>query len=198
MASKIAKLVAKIAQDSLQEPPTRRPRHQKTTKSDGGLVVFTLLHFLQRSPTRPPNVAKIAPRVASRWPPKPHLGAILAPSWRQLGQKGRPKTSQDRPKISPRCPSTGPRRPKTPQDRPKIAPRCPSTGPRRPKTPKEHLKAAKSMILEGFWGRFCDDFWPFFGIFVRTSCQQITNFMSKSLRKFVPFSRSFRSMPSQV
>ena len=98
MASKIAQLVAKIAQDSLQEPPMRPPRHQKTTKSDGGLVVFTLLHFLQRSPPRPPEVPKIAPQLASRWPPKPHLGPAWPHLRANLAKKGdprRPKTAQD-------------------------------------------------------------------------------------------------------
>ena len=148
MASKIAQLVAKIAQDSFQEPPTRPPRLQKTNKSDGGFVVFTLLHFLQRSPPRPPKVPKIAPQLASRWPPKPHLGS----SWRHLGPILAPTLPKSATQDAPRPPQDDPKMPqhraKTPQDRPKIAPRSPQDAPaqgqddpRRPKSTPRPPKA---------------------------------------------------------
>ena len=78
---KRAQLVAKIAQNTPQEPPTRPPKTPKCAQNVVALSDFTLRPFFKRSLPRPPKMLKIAPQMALRWPSWPQLG----PPWRQLG-----------------------------------------------------------------------------------------------------------------
>ena len=88
----IAPRCAKIAPKRPQIAPARPP---KTSKSDGGLFVFRLSLFFQRSHPRSQKSRQAAPQKASSWQffaPRwsswchlalqvGHLGSILAPSW---------------------------------------------------------------------------------------------------------------------
>ena len=98
---------------------------------------------------------------------------IWGPSWVQVGTERRPKTSQGRPKITPRFANTAPR---PGQDTPR------------------HLNSTPRPPKAGFWmglGR----------ILLRFSLGFSTYFcvvLGTSLPKVAYLSRSFRSMPSQV
>ena len=94
MASKIAQLVAKIAQDSFQEPPTRPPKLQKTTKTvkqktSKNKNVFLMVLGGLGGPSgaiwRPcwAMLAHLGDKMG-------HLGAML----RHLGDKMRPKSAK--------------------------------------------------------------------------------------------------------
>ena len=70
--------MTKIAQSSPQQPPSTLPKTPKSPFCCQNAIVvltFTSRPFLQRSPPRPPKIAKTAPPT---WPDKPHLAAILA------------------------------------------------------------------------------------------------------------------------
>ena len=86
---KRSQLMAKIAQNTPQEPPTRPPKTPKCGQNDGVLFVFTLRPFFSRSLPRPTKMLKKAPQMASRWPSWPQLGS----SWRHLGSN-----------LAPSCP----------------------------------------------------------------------------------------------
>ena len=76
-----AQLVAKITQNTPQEPPTRSPKTPKCSKNVVLSFDFRLSPFSQISSPRPPNMLKIAPQIPSRWPSWLQLGG----SWRHLG-----------------------------------------------------------------------------------------------------------------
>ena len=100
---KRAQLLAKITQNSPQEPPTRPPKTPKCGQNAIVMLIFTCRPFLPKSAPTPFKIAKMAPQLASRWrsgaqlgPSWRHLGSILAPSWptwRHLG----PSWRQDAP-----------------------------------------------------------------------------------------------------
>ena len=94
--------------DSAQEASDSTPTHPKTTKSDGGLFVFTLSLFFTKSLPRsrknrqeaPPKGVKLAilrltlAILAPFWRQVGRLGAILAPTWPILAPKWAPRASQ--------------------------------------------------------------------------------------------------------
>ena len=101
MAPRCVKIVSKRPQIA---PPTR----QKTCKSDGGLFVFRLSLFFQRSRPRSqksrqeasPKGVKLAilrfkfAILAPSWRQVGHLSAILPPTWPILAPRWAPRGSQ--------------------------------------------------------------------------------------------------------
>ena len=76
--------------------PTGHPKTRKCSQNTIVVLIFTSQPFKQRSPPGLPKMSKIAPQLAPS-SMLGHVGATLAPSWRQVGQKERTTTSQDRP-----------------------------------------------------------------------------------------------------
>ena len=131
--------MTKIAQNTPLEPPTSAPNTPKSCQNAVVLLVFTLRPFFERSLPRPPEIAKMTPQVASRWPAKPHLEL----SWRHFGAKfGHLAAILGIPRLSKICPN----RPRQPprrfscQDRFQDLPDC--------------LQTSSFTIFGPFWDTF--------------------------------------------
>ena len=85
---KRAQLVAKIAQNTPQEPLTRPSKTRKYSQNAVLLFVFTLPSVLQRLLPRPHPCAKMLPKSIPNRPKidsEDHQLSIKSPSWRQHG-----------------------------------------------------------------------------------------------------------------
>ena len=78
------------------------------------MLIFTCRPFSQKSAPRLLKIAKMAPRLASRWPSRAQLGSNLAPSWPRFWTI-RPKSAKTASKRI-FMPRSLPRPPRAPPD----------------------------------------------------------------------------------
>ena len=102
----IAQHSAKMSQHSLQEPPQDPP---KPCKSDELSSFFGFSLVLARSPPRSKKSRQDPPKSALKMPILGSMCAILATSWREVGQLSA-ILAPTWPILAPRCAPTGLRR----------------------------------------------------------------------------------------
>ena len=162
-----------MSQHSLQEPP-QDP--QKPCKSDELSSFFWFSLVLARSPPRSKKSRQDPPKSALKMPILGSMCAILATSWREVGQLSA-ILAPTWPILAPRCAPTGLRR----------EPRA---------RPNQHLGASWRQAARQEPPNL-----PGTSIFPRFCFHFGTDFMKKLLRmlwKTFVYSRSFRSMLNQV